>query len=51
MRKNLEVVREFKKHGIDFVPVPVRSSDHKKELIAEGFKIMSELSDEGNKEI
>lgn len=34
MRKNLVVVEQFKKYGIDFVAVPVRSQDHKNELIA-----------------
>jgi protein tyrosine phosphatase (PTP) superfamily phosphohydrolase (DUF442 family) len=33
MRKNLEVTELFKNAGIDFVPIPVRNAEHKKELI------------------
>ena len=31
MRKNLQVVEQFRKYGIDFIAVPVRNSDHKNE--------------------
>ena len=37
MRKNLEVVEQFRKDGIDFVPVPVKDADHKKELLTQVF--------------
>jgi len=43
MKKNLEVVDTFKKHGIDFVPVPVLDSDHKKTLIAESHEIFRQM--------
>ena len=33
MRKNLEVVEQFKKVGIDFVAVPVLNEGHKERLI------------------
>ena len=33
MRKNLVIVETFKRCGVDFVAVPVRSEDHKNELI------------------
>lgn len=44
MRKNLEVVEEFKKHGIDFVVMPVKDAEHKKELLAQGYTILEELA-------
>ena len=43
MRKNLEVVEQFKKHGIDFVAIPVKSQDHKNELIAMGNDVFEEM--------
>ncbi len=43
MRKNLEVVDTFKKHGIDFVAVPVMDSDHKNKLIAQSHKIFEDM--------
>ena len=51
MRKNLEVVDQFKKWGIDFVPIPVRSQAHKNMLIEMGDQIFDELADkaEGGK--
>lgn len=33
MRKNLQVVELFKKTGVDFVPIPVLSLEHKIELV------------------
>ncbi|MDH3325883.1 MAG: hypothetical protein OEM38_04100 [Gammaproteobacteria bacterium] len=38
MRKNLDVVEQFKNAGIDFVAIPARNAEHKKELIAQGEK-------------
>lgn len=40
MRKNLKIVALYIEAGIDFVPVPVRSQDHKKELIVLGNQIL-----------
>ena len=44
MRKNLQVVEQFKKYGIDFAVVPVRDGDHKNELIAQGNEVLEELA-------
>lgn len=44
MRKNLEVVDQFKRHGIDFVAIPARDDDHKNELIAQRYEILKELA-------
>lgn len=33
MRKNLVIVDQLRMAGIDFVPVPVKSQEHKYELI------------------
>jgi hypothetical protein len=44
MRKNLEVVEQFKRYGIDFVAVPVRNGDHKNELIELGGEVLEELA-------
>lgn len=49
MRKNLQVVEQFKNAGIDFVPVPVRDEDHKNELIAQVAEILQELIEAANK--
>lgn len=46
MRKNLEVVEQFKRHGIDFVAVPVRDQQHKNELMAQGQQVLEDASDE-----
>lgn len=35
MRKNLIIVDELKKMGLDFVAIPARDQDHKNELIAQ----------------
>lgn len=43
MRKNLETVEQFKKNGIDFVVIPVKSETHKIELIAMGQEIFEEM--------
>jgi TRAP-type C4-dicarboxylate transport system substrate-binding protein len=42
MRKNLEVVEQFKKAGVDFVAMPARDQEHKKELIEQAYKILDE---------
>jgi len=44
MRKNLEVVEQFKRAGIDFVAIPVRDSARKDEMIALGKKILEEMA-------
>ena len=44
MRKNLQVVEQFKNIGLDFAVVPVRNSDHKNELIALGNEVLEELA-------
>lgn len=33
MRKNLEMVHQFERIGLDFVPIPVKSAEHKQELM------------------
>jgi len=50
MRKNLEVVDELRKAGIDFVPIPVRDQDHKNELIALGNEVLSKMAINADKE-
>lgn len=44
MRKNLELVEQFKKNAIDFVAVPVRNQDHKNELIKLRYEVLEELA-------
>lgn len=44
MRKNLQVVEQFRKYGIDFIAVPVRNSDHKNELLAIGNEVLEEFA-------
>ena len=43
MRKNLMVVEQFKKAGIDFVAVPIKSEDHKNEMIAYVNEVLEEI--------
>lgn len=43
MRKNLEVVEQFRKAGIDFVSIPVRNDDHKKELLIQCDKVFEDM--------
>lgn len=33
MRKNLDMVHHFERIGLDFVPIPVKSAEHKQELM------------------
>lgn len=44
MRKNLEVVEQFRKIGIDFVAIPVKNGDHKNEMIQYGNEIFEEMA-------
>lgn len=44
MRKNLQVVEQFKQLGIDFVAIPVRDNDHKKALVALSIEVLEELA-------
>jgi hypothetical protein len=44
MRKNLEVVEQFKRIGIDFVAIPVKNSDHKNEMIQYGNEVFEEMA-------
>lgn len=46
MRRNLMVVEEFKKHGIDFVAIAVKDELHKQELITYGNDILHDLTEE-----
>jgi len=50
MRKNLEVVSQFKRLGIDFVPVPIRNEDDKKTLIKLAEQNLDEIIEEIEKE-
>jgi len=43
MRKNLEVVEQYKRFDIDFVAVPARGADHKNELIQMGNEVLEEM--------
>ena len=43
MRKNLDVVEQFKQAGIDFVPMPVKDDAHKANLIMQGEAILDDL--------
>ena len=45
MRKNLELVAEFTKVGIDFVAIPVKSKGHKKQLIQLLDETLEEISE------
>lgn len=44
MRKNLEVVEQFKRIGIDFVAIPVKNSDHKNEMVQYGNEVFEEMA-------
>jgi len=43
MRKNLEVVGQLKKAGIDFVAIPAKDKDHKAQLIAQTQRVFEHL--------
>ncbi len=43
MRKNLETVDEFRKSGVDFVAIPVKNDDHKKELLIQCYKVFEDM--------
>ena len=43
MRKNLIIVDELKSAGIDFVAIPAKNKEHKKELIAQSDAVLDEL--------
>ena len=43
MRKNLEAVEQFRRIGLDFVAIPVKSDIHKNELLAQSNEIMEEI--------
>jgi len=46
MRKNLSIVEDFRNANLDFVAIPVRDNEHKKELI----RLCNEILDEMTKE-
>lgn len=43
MRANLKNVESLKKAGIDFVAVPVRDPEHKKELLRQSMETLMQL--------
>ena len=43
MRESLEVVEALKKASIEFVVIPVKNPEHRKELIAQGHAAFEEL--------
>ena len=43
MRKNLIIVEQCARNGIDFVVIPVKNDSHKAELIAQGNAVLEEL--------
>jgi hypothetical protein len=43
MRKNLEVVKAYKQHGVDFVAIPAKNEGHKNELIQQANSILADL--------
>ena len=47
MRKNLQVVDQFRKAGIDFVAIPVMDDEHKAELIQLGQDVLEEHAKKG----
>jgi len=49
MRKTLEIVDEFKKAGIKFIPIPILSEDDSKLLGAIMLKQMEQLDKEFDK--
>ena len=46
MRKNLLVVEQFKKYGIDFVPMPVKDELHKASLLLQVDAILDDLAND-----
>ena len=46
MRKNMIAADAFKRCGIDFVPIPVRSPEHKAELLAQCFRELDAIEED-----
>lgn len=46
MRKNLDVVEQFKLAGIDFVPMPVKDELHKANLVFQADAILDGLAND-----
>ena len=46
MRKNVELVETFRSAGIDFVPVPVISDEHKEQLVLQLNVILKKINDD-----
>ena len=46
MNKNLKVVDQYRRAGIDFVAVPVKNEDHKNEMIQYGNEVLEEVINE-----
>ena len=46
MRKNVELVEAFRSAGIDFVPVPVISDEHKEQLVLQLNVILKKINDD-----
>ena len=45
MSKNLQIVDTFRKAGIDFVPIPAKSAEHKSQLEKMLFEILEQMGD------
>ena len=51
LRNSLIMVETLKKHGIGFIPIPVLSEDHRKELVNlcdQKLEEMAQLAERGN---
>ncbi len=43
MRKSLEMTDSMRMYGIDFVPIPVTSPEHREKLVAEALQSIADL--------
>jgi len=50
MRESLKAVDRMKMLGIDFIPIPCRDAEHKKELMQQGKKIFELIFNKAEKD-
>ncbi len=50
MRERLEAVEDMKMLGIDFIPIPCRDAEHKKELMQQGKETFEQIFNKAEKD-
>ena len=50
MRESLKAVEDMKMLGIDFIPIPCRDAEHKKELIQQGNETFEQIFNKAEKD-